>query len=172
MEDSEYCMRLSQDGTELLQSKDPLLEPWLPSRQFGWLVTHDSILNRFFQPLEEIELEVDFDRYFVLAMIRYDLYPWRFQVDQIEWEANSPKIAVSYTLVPVGRRHKDPLLSTQLILVEKTPELQRLGVNYIPFKLNEVLDINDPDIPVFGEKEDELIFPNAYTLKEILLKQD
>lgn len=165
-------MRLSADGTQLLQSQDPQLEPWLPSRQFGWLVTHDSILQRFFQPLTAKSLKVDFDQYFVLALIRYDQYPWRFDVEQINLAPNAPLIELSYTLVPVGRRHKDPLLSTQLILVKKTPELLRLGVTNIPFKLKEVLDINDPDIPVFGENEDELIFPTAYTLKEILLKQD
>ncbi|MFK7921701.1 MAG: hypothetical protein AB8H47_07070 [Bacteroidia bacterium] len=168
----DYSMRINQAGTQLVQSKDIGLEPWLPSRQFGWLVTDDSILKRFFQPIEKNEVAVDFDRYFVLAMIRYDLYPWRFEVSEISWNPNKPEIQVAYTLVPVGRIHKDPLLSTQLILVEKTPEIQRLGITNLKFSLQETLDIADPDVAVFGHNPDELIFPTAYTLEEILGKEN
>lgn len=164
----EYLMRIDQSGTHLQRSKSSELEPWLPARQFGWLVTHDSILTRFFEPSEGEIPMVNWERYFVLALIRYDYHPWRFAVEELIWEDDKTNIQLSYTLVPIGKRHREPLLSTQLILVEKNPDLQRLGITNIRFSLRETLDIDDPDIPLYGQHPDELIFPTAYTLEEIV----
>lgn len=164
----EYMMRIDNSGTYLQRSKSTELEPWLPAQQFGWLVTHDSILSRFFEPKKEEIPKVNWERYFVLALIRYDYHPWRFAVKELQWQDHLTNVQLSYTLIPAGKRHREPLLSTQLILVEKNSDLIRLGITNIQFSLRETLDIDDPDIPLYGQHPDELIFPTAYTLEEIV----
>ena len=171
IEDFTYMARLSSDGDSLIRTFNPRLDPWLPHQQFGWLITDEKKFDFFFQHLENRDIELDFDRYFILALIRYDAYSWRMEIEDIQFAPKTPNIEVSYQLSPAGKRRANPVVSTLLVQVEKNNSINRLGIENIPFSLQEKILSPDPDIPAFGEDENELIFPLAYTLEELLPEQ-
>jgi hypothetical protein len=167
---SQYMMRVHPDGHSLLRSPLPHLDPWLPHRQFGWLITDYQTLYQFFEPEASTERypAIDFDQYFVLALIRHDNYPWQMEVQSVIWDRHQPLIEVAYHLIPAGKKRKDPVLSCQLILVAKDKYLRQMGIHNISFGLQETILNNDPDVPNYGLDPAEMIFPPAFTLEDLL----
>lgn len=169
---TQYMMRVHPRGDSLLRTLDPAYAPWLPNRQFGWLITDYATLDYFFAPVEGgVRLpRIDFENYFVLALIRYDVYPWNFEPLSLKWEKKTLTLELAYQLVPAGKKRKDPLLSNQLLLVKKDADILRLGINNLRFSLAEQIMTNDPDVPSIGQDPLELIFPPTYTLEDLLPK--
>jgi hypothetical protein len=168
--EARYLMRLHPEGHRLVRSQNPQLTPWLPNRQFGWLLTDRETLLDFFEPVSDTGRfpVINFDKQFVLAFIRHDVYPWDMQIQAMSWSRRDMQIQIHYQLIPAGKKRKAPILSVQLVVVDKNRQLQRLGIENVCFKLKEDILNGDPDIPNYGLDEGEIIFPPAYTLEELL----
>lgn len=114
-----YLVRV--DNQQLVRSADPSLPPWIPEKQFGWHIPNQELLNHFFRQTGTAspELHIDFDRYLVLAILRYDASPWAIEVEKIDWEPKTQHLHLNCLSREIGGPQTDYSLTSLLVLVEK-----------------------------------------------------
>ena len=164
LSDVTYLMRL--DEQRLVRSADPQLPPWIPGNQLGWHIPNQELLDHFFRKAgsNEDPLQIDFQRYLVLAILRHDYSPWQIAVEKISWDAKTQHLHLNCISRETGGPQATRSLSSLLVLVEKDESFE--AQEKIGFSVAEKFDNKFILHRAEGLSSSFSVFPYAYVLPE------
>ncbi|TAE46752.1 MAG: hypothetical protein EAZ89_19465 [Bacteroidetes bacterium] len=163
----EYLLKTPPGSDSLIRSEDPTLDPWMPAGQQGWQLNSAAGADVFFRSAGPAYTDTLFERWVVLAWVRHDPWLWDLEVRSATFDPLHAQVHIEVLLHPIGARRKQPLTSTAVILLKKTPALQKTGPTNLRFLLREQTENPDPDLLLQTFTSGDLMFPPAWSYEEL-----
>lgn len=155
-----YMMRM--DDQFIVHSANPDLQPWIPGPQLGWHIPNRELLNQFFQQSDTdgSELYIDFDKYLVVAILKYDYVNWEVSINKVNWDPKAQHLHMTCKSQEQNGPQPGRTLQSMLIAIEKDASfgpLEKIGFSVAEqFSNQYVLHQTEGIDPNFR------VFPYAY----------
>lgn len=163
----EYLLKTPPGSDSLIRSEDPVHNPWMPPGQQGWQLSSVAGADFFFRSAGPAYTDTLFERWVVLAWVRHDPWLWDLEVRSASFEPLHAQVHIEVLLHPIGARRKQPLTSTAVILLKKTPDLQKTGPTNLRFTLHEHAEAPDHGLQLQTPGSGDLIFAPAWSYEEL-----